>query len=122
MGSASDYAANRLTDAIHTAAGRRGGLEPYTGRQQVLFSLAWGGASVIDPHGDLAEAIIDAIPPWRTHQVCYLNVADTDYPVGFNPLARVPAERRALAAAGVVSAFRHLWGDSWGPRLEHFLF
>ncbi len=20
------------------------------------------------------------------------------------------------------SAFKHLWGDSWGPRLEHFLF
>ena len=99
-----------------------------SGKSTVLFNLAMAdieageGVAVIDPHGDLAEAIIDAIPPERTHQVCYLNVADTEYPVGFNPLARVPAERRALAAAGVVSAFKHLWGDSWGPRLEHFLF
>lgn len=31
-------------------------------------------------------------------------------------------ERQALAAAGIVSAFKHLWSDSWGPRLEHFLY
>jgi hypothetical protein len=54
--------------------------------------------------------------------VCYFNVADGDYPVGFNPIARVPRKRHALAAAGIVAAFKHLWGDSWGPRLEHFLF
>jgi type IV secretory pathway TraG/TraD family ATPase VirD4 len=67
-----------------------------SGKSTVLFNLAMSdiaageGVAVIDPHGDLAEAIIDAIPPERTHQVCYLNVADTEYPVGFNPLARVP--------------------------------
>jgi len=99
-----------------------------SGKSTVLFNLAMAdimageGVAVIDPHGDLAEAIIDAIPPERTNQVCYLNVADTDYPVGFNPLAGVPADRRALAASGIVSAFKHLWHDSWGPRLEHFLF
>jgi type IV secretory pathway VirB4 component len=99
-----------------------------SGKSTVLFNLAMAdiaageGVAVIDPHGDLAEAIIDAIPPERTHQVCYLNVADTEYPVGFNPLARVPVDRRALAASGIVSAFKHLWRESWGPRLEHFLF
>ncbi len=85
-----------------------------SGKSTILFNLAMAdimageGVAVLDPHGDLAEAIIDAIPPNRTNQVCYLNVADTEYPVGFNPLARVPVEQRALAAAGVVSAFRHL--------------
>lgn len=99
-----------------------------SGKSTVLFNLAMAdimageGVAVIDPHGDLAEAIIDAIPPERTNQVCYLNVADTEYPVGFNPLARVATDRRALAAAGTVSAFKHLWHESWGPRLEHFLF
>jgi len=98
------------------------------GKSTVLFNLAMHdimageGIAVIDPHGDLAEAIIDAIPPERTHEVCYFNVADTERPVGFNPLARVPRERQALAAAGIVAAFKHLWGDSWGPRLEQFLF
>lgn len=99
-----------------------------SGKSTVLFNLAMHdiyageGVAVIDPHGDLAEAILDALPPERTHEVCYLNVADTEYPVGFNPLANVPGKRHALAAAGIVSAFKHLWHDSWGPRLEHFLY
>jgi hypothetical protein len=80
------------------------------------------GVAVVDPHGDLADAIIEAMPPERTHDVCYLNVADTQCPVGFNPLSGVTPERQALAAAGIVAAFKHLWSDSWGPRLEHFLF
>ena len=99
-----------------------------SGKSTVLFNLAMHdiiageGIAVIDPHGDLAEAIIDAIPRERTHEVCYFNVTDTEYPVGFNPLARMPRKRHALAAAGIVAAFKHLWGESWGPRLEHFLF
>jgi hypothetical protein len=99
-----------------------------SGKSTVLFNLAMHdimageGIAVIDPHGDLAEAIIDAIPRERTHEVCYFNVTDTEHPVGFNPLARVPRKRHALAAAGIVAAFKHLWGESWGPRLEHFLF
>jgi len=99
-----------------------------SGKSTVLFNLAMHdilageGVCVLDPHGDLAEAIIDAVPPSRTHEICYLNVADTEFPVGFNPLAGVPPERHALAAAGIVSTFKHLWPDSWGPRLEHFLF
>jgi hypothetical protein len=41
--------------------------------------------------------MIDAIPPERTHDVCYFNVTDTEFPVGFNPLARLPRQRHALA-------------------------
>lgn len=99
-----------------------------SGKSTALFNLAMHdiyageGVAVIDPHGDLAEAIIDALPPERTHEVCYLNVADTEFPVGFNPLAGITPERQALAASGIVSAFKHLWRDSWGPRLEHFLY
>src|SRR5450830_1932331 len=99
-----------------------------SGKSTALFNLAMHdiyageGVAVIDPHGDLAEAIIDAMPPERTHEVCYLNVADTEFPVGFNPLAGISPARQPLAAAGVVSAFKHLWRESWGPRLEHFLY
>jgi hypothetical protein len=88
----------------------------------MLDIFAGRGVAVIDPHGDLAEAVADSIPRWRINEVCYLNVADTDQPIGFNPLANVPPDRRAPAAAGMVSAFKHLWGDSWGPRLEHLLY
>jgi hypothetical protein len=99
-----------------------------SGKSTVLFNLAMHdimrgeGVAVIDPHGDLAEAVADCIPASRTHSVCYLDAADMAHPVGFNPLARIAPERHALAASGIVSAFKHLWADSWGPRLEHFLF
>src|SRR5262252_9204865 len=99
-----------------------------SGKSTVLFNLAMHditageGVAVVDPHGDLAEAVADCIPPSRTNSVCYLDAGDPERPVGFNPLANIPPERRALAASGIVSAFKHLWHESWGPRLEHFLF
>jgi hypothetical protein len=99
-----------------------------SGKSTVLFNLAMldilagEGVAIIDPHGDLAEMVADCVPSSRTHEVCYLDVTDTDLPVGFNPLANVPPARQALAASGIVSAFKHLWSDSWGPRLEHWLF
>jgi hypothetical protein len=99
-----------------------------SGKSTFLFNLAMSdilageGVAVIDPHGDLALDILDAIPRSRINDVCYLDVADMERPVGFNPASRIAPERRALAAAGIVSAFKHQWSDSWGPRLEHFLF
>ena len=99
-----------------------------SGKSTLLFNLAMGdiyageGVAVIDPHGDLAEDILDAIPRSRINEVCYLDAGETEYPVGFNPATRIAPERRALAASGIVAAFKHLWSDSWGPRLEHFLY
>jgi DNA helicase HerA-like ATPase len=99
-----------------------------SGKSTFLFNLAMGdiyggdGVAVIDPHGDLATDILDTIPRSRTNDVCYLDAGETEYPVGFNPVTRIAPERRALAASGMVAAFKHLWSDSWGPRLEHFLF
>ena len=99
-----------------------------SGKSTFLFNLAMGdilageGVAVIDPHGDLALDVLDAIPRSRINDVCYLDVTDTERPVGFNPATKIAPERRALATAGIVSAFKHLWSDSWGPRLEHFLF
>lgn len=99
-----------------------------SGKSTALFNLAMQdiedgeGVALIDPHGDLAEAVADCIPRHRTNEVCYIDASDTVRPVGFNPLAGIPPERQALAASGIVSAFKHLWGDSWGPRLEHFLY
>ena len=99
-----------------------------SGKSTFLFNLAMSdivtgeGVTVIDPHGDLAEDILDAIPRSRINDVCYLDAGETEYPVGFNPATKISPERRALAASGIVAAFKHLWSDSWGPRLEHFLY
>lgn len=80
------------------------------------------GVGVIDPHGDLADELLDFIPSRRTDDVVYFNPADQDYPIALNLLhARTP-DKRHLVAAGIVSALKSIWRDSWGPRLEYILY
>lgn len=84
--------------------------------------LAHGqGFAIIDSHGDLAEKLLENVPENRKGDLVYFNVPDKSNVLGFNPLAQVPPERRALAASGLVEAFKKIWSDSWGPRLEHIL-
>lgn len=79
------------------------------------------GLAVVDPHGDLVEAILDVIPSHRVNDVVYFNPADVDYPVAFNPLESVDPKYRHLVASGLVGVFKKIWADSWGPRLEYIL-
>lgn len=79
------------------------------------------GVGLIDPHGDLAEDLLELVPRRRTEDVVYFHPGDLEHPVGWNLLAGVEPDRRHLVASFVVSAFKNLWRDSWGPRLEYFL-
>ena len=76
---------------------------------------------MLDPHGDLARAALDHIPRRRTNDLVYIDPADIERPIGFNPLSRVPPDLAPIVADGIVSAFRHVWPDSWGPRLDYIL-
>lgn len=79
------------------------------------------GVAVIDPHGDLAEAVIDFVPKSRSNDLVVFDPSDTGFPVSFNMLeARLP-EQRPLVASGLLGVFKKLYADSWGPRLEHIL-
>src|SRR5438093_7891807 len=44
------------------------------------------GLALIDPHGDLAEEVLDSVPRARVNDVIYLNPSDLEYPLAFNPL------------------------------------
>ncbi|MGK0188590.1 MAG: hypothetical protein ACI9R3_004401 [Verrucomicrobiales bacterium] len=91
-------------------------------RNLLLQHLALGhGFALIDPHGDLAEEILQHVPRWRTDHVVYFNPGDRDFPIAFNPLANVPHDQQSLAVSGIVSALKNLWPDSWGPRMEFIL-
>src|SRR5262245_50533414 len=79
------------------------------------------GLVLIDPHGDLAEAILDAVPSSRVNDVIYLNPADLEYPLAFNPLEHVERDQRDLVASGIISTLKKIWSENWGPRLEHIL-
>ena len=85
-----------------------------TGKSTLLASLMArdDAFALLDPHGDLANQVADAADPNRTiyfHHSC---------PLGFNPLDRADP----LTASEIVSAFKHIWAESWGPRMEYILY
>ncbi len=80
------------------------------------------GVGLIDPHGDLAEDILDCIPPHRTDHVAYLNPADHEFPVGLNVLRPGTNHVPHLIASSIVGALKSIWRDSWGPRMEYILY
>jgi hypothetical protein len=91
-------------------------------RNLILQDLYAGrGVGLLDPHGDLAREVLDAIPKARTNEVLYFNPGDLARPVGLNLLPQVPRDQAHLVVSGVLSAFRGIWGSSWGPRLEYIL-
>ena len=88
----------------------------------ILQDVSQGhGFALIDPHGDLADAIADAVPKERLRDVVFFNPSDFDYPLAFNPLGRVPNHLRAVATSNIIASLRSIWRESWGPRMEHVL-
>jgi DNA helicase HerA-like ATPase len=84
-------------------------------RNILIQMIARGdGVGFCDPHGDLAEEILEHIPPERTKDVCYFNPADLRFPVAWNPLASVPKERQDRVLEGIVAAFSNLFGQGLG--------
>lgn len=79
------------------------------------------GLCVIDPHGDLAERLVAAVPEYRKADLVYFNVPDPSQPYGYNPLHRVHPSRIPLAVSGLMEAFKKLWDEAWGVRMEHVL-
>lgn len=92
-------------------------------RNMIIQHIALGhGVGVIDPHGDLAEELLHHVPPRRADHLVYFNPGDLEFPIGLNVLANVAPDNRHLVASGVVGAFKGIWRDSWGPRLEYILY
>ena len=92
-------------------------------RNIIMQHIAVGhGVGLIDPHGDLAEELLEHIPPPRADHLVYFNPGDLDFPIGLNLLANVAPDDRHLVASGIVGAFKSIWRDSWGPRLEYILY
>jgi energy-coupling factor transporter ATP-binding protein EcfA2 len=92
-------------------------------RNMILQHIALGhGVGLIDPHGDLAEELLHHIPPERADHLVYFNPGDLEFPIGLNLLANVAPDDRHLVASGIVAAFKSIWRDSWGPRLEYILY
>jgi len=76
------------------------------------------GLCFIDPHGDASEDILGIIPDDQVDRVIYFDPTKPFAP-RFNPFAlHYPPPK---LAEDIVSVFKMLVGDSWGPRLEHIM-
>lgn len=79
------------------------------------------GVIVVDPHGEFADKIISCVPNERVEDVVVFDPADRSYPIAFNLLETVDDDFKGMVASGFVGIFKKIFGDSWGPRLEHIL-
>ncbi|MEK0451124.1 MAG: hypothetical protein RL088_3392 [Verrucomicrobiota bacterium] len=97
-----------------------------TGKSTLLLNLIrqdienGEGLAVLDPHGDLVDAILGGIPPERVDDVILLDPSDEQFPVGFNILAAHSDFERSLLASDLTSIFRRL-STSWGDQMESVL-
>jgi len=86
------------------------------------------GLGVIDPHGDLIEDIkgfltlhYDPGGKEISERVILIDPTDYDFTVTFNPLEKLPNVSIAEQAGELISAFRKIWSDSWGVRMEDLM-
>lgn len=79
------------------------------------------GVAVLDPHGDLVDAVLRYIPSERIEDVVLFDPSDAEYPIAFNPLEKIDDAFRMQVTIGFLDIFKKLFGDNWTYRLEHVL-
>lgn len=80
------------------------------------------GFCLLDPHGDLAQAVLQRIPKNRIKDVVYIDPANRDFPIAFNPLEYTKDyEKRQHLAFFFIAIFKKLMSVDWNDRMEHIL-
>ncbi len=108
-----------------------------TGKSTMILSMVnqdlqhGKGIGVIDPHGELAETILNLIPENRKNDLIYINPDDLQYPIGINLMELTPnlseedsLREKEFIAESVISLFRKVFAsDMKGTphRIEYIL-
>lgn len=86
----------------------------------VRQDIAYGhGLCLMDPHGDVIEAVLDFVPENRIEDVVIIDPTDMAYPVSFNPLQNVDPGFKHQLTQGLIEVMEKQFGANWTPRLEH---
>lgn len=101
--------------------GQTGTGKSYLLRNQIKQDIDSGaGVGIIDPHGDLVEAILGMIPKSRYDDVVLFDPADIEWPVGLNLLEAESATEKDFAISEMISTFQKLFlAEHLGPVFEH---
>ncbi len=91
-------------------------------RNQIVWDISNGeGVTVIDPHGQLIDEILEHIPKSRTNDVIYFKPGDLEAVSSINILERVPTAYQPLVVSSIVSTFKTIWANAWGQQSEYLL-
>jgi len=106
-----------------------------SGKSTVIFHSAKDdiqkgrGVCVIDPHGDLAEDLLNVIPDSRMNDVMYFDPLDIENPIRINLLELTPGLtetearlEKEIVCENVISIFRRIFSESENQdahRIEH---
>ena len=90
----------------------------YQARQDIANG---DGICLVDPHGDLVEDTLQAVPKERAKDVIIFDPADNERPIGLNMLEAHTPEERDRASLDAMEIFIKLFGDEiFGPRIQHY--
>lgn len=98
-----------------------------TGKSVYISALArqdiWNGdgVCVIDPHGDLAEEILEYIPKHRAKDVIYFDAGNEDRPMWLNLFEIKHIAEADRAVNDAVEMFVKMFGpEIFGPRIQEY--
>lgn len=81
------------------------------------------GFAMVDPHGDLVEALLGEVPKERVEDIIYFNPADMDNPIGLNMFEFNTPEQKDFLIQEAINMLYSLYDPGHtgivGPRLEH---
>ncbi|MBN1258478.1 type IV secretion system DNA-binding domain-containing protein, partial [Candidatus Peregrinibacteria bacterium] len=79
------------------------------------------GACLIDPHGDLVEAVLPHVPRKRADDVIIFDPGDLGRPMGLNILEAYTPDEKEFMAQEALAIFIKMFGEEiMGPRLQHY--
>jgi hypothetical protein len=85
----------------------------------VLQDVAAGRSTVvIDPKGDLAQAILERLPPDAAKRTCVIDPDDRHRAVGLNVLE---GEDPDLVVDHIAAVFKRIYEPWWGPRTDDIM-
>lgn len=80
------------------------------------------GFCVIDPHGDLIDDTMEYFPKERIDDLIYFDLANTEYPIAFNPLDGAETDdERDVVTNDLVEMFVSMYGEEiFWPRIQDY--
>ena len=97
-----------------------------TGKSSLLLKLIaqdveqGRGLALLDPHGDLIDAVISHIPEERLKDVILVDPSDNEYPIGLNLLSAYSESEKIVLSSDMVALFKR-FATSWGDQMTSVL-